>query len=64
MKKYRVCLIDFSIKNDNKKIVFTKYTDGLKNARGIYPDIKVKYFYNVKCFSGWKDNKQLIISEL
>lgn len=64
MKKYRVCLIDFDIKSDRNKIVFTKYADGLKDARAIYPDIKVHYSYNTKCFIGWKNNKNLLISKI
>ena len=61
MKEYRVCLLDFS--KGNGKIIFTKYADGLRNARAIYPDIKAHFSRNAGCFTGWKDGKNLIICE-
>lgn len=62
MKKYRVVLLDFTRPGDHK-IVLTKYADGIRNARNLAP-IRCHYSSAAKCFQGWKDNKQIIISEI
>ena len=62
MKKYRVSLLDFS--KGTGRIIFQKYADGLKAARAVYPEIKVNYNYSVRCFTGWKGEKNLIICEV
>ena len=67
MKKYRCVLIDFDIKTGArdyfKKIVFEKYANGLKQARG-FCNIPVKYNNNCKCFTGWKNNKNFVVTEI
>ena len=63
MKKYRCALIDFDIKNDNKKIVFTKFANGIKEAR-TFSNIPIHYSNNCKCFIGWNGNKNYIVSEI
>lgn len=63
MKKYRCVLLDFSIKNDQNKIVFEKYVKGLKAARALY-NIPISYSYNCKCFTGWKGSKNYLVSEI
>lgn len=61
MKKYRIALIDFS--KGNGKILWTKYAVGIKEARHISP-IKCHYSNNAKCFIGWKENLNCVISEV
>lgn len=63
MKKYRCVLLDFSIKSDRNKIVFEKYAEGLKAARALY-NIPVSYSRACKCFTGWKNDKNFVISAL
>ena len=63
MKKYRVALIDFTRPMVNNP-VSVQYADGLKNARGLFPSVKVSYSYATKCFTGFNGNKQVIISEI
>ena len=63
MKKYRCAYLDFDIKADNKKLVWMKFANGLKEARRLC-NIPVSYNNNCKCFTGWKGNKNYIISEV
>lgn len=63
MKKYRCTLIDFNIKANNKKIVWTKFANGLQEARRLCA-IPVSYSNNCKCFTGWNGNKNYIVTEI
>lgn len=62
MKKYRIVLLDFN-RRGNNKIVWTKYANGLKEARKAAP-IRCHYSSAARCFTGWKENQQIIISAL
>ena len=63
MKTYKVSLVDLS-KDFRSGVLWNKYVKGLSDARKVYPDIKVSYCYNSKCFTGFKNNLQLFIKEV
>ena len=63
MKKYRVALIDFS-KPQHPIFYPMQYTDGLKAARAVYPEIKAHFSNNARCFIGWSGTKNLIITQI
>lgn len=62
MNKYRVVLLDFN-KPGKFKEVWTRYTEGLSQARQLAP-MPISYCHNAKCFTGWSENLNCVVTKI
>lgn len=65
MKTYRVCILDFSKKQNGYygKLISEKFVKGIKEARKNIP-VKMHYSYNARAFIGYDNLFEYWIIEI